>query len=31
MKIDITVPFNDVVPPKQIGMVLDNKPPYYDR
>ena len=31
MKIDITVPFNDVVPPKQIGMVLDNKPPYYDQ
>lgn len=31
MKIDITVPFNDVVPPKQIGMVLENKPPYYDQ
>ena len=31
MKIDITVPFNDVVPPKQIGMVLDNKPPYYEQ
>ena len=31
MKIDIAVPFNDIIPPQQIGMVLENKPPYYDQ
>lgn len=31
MKIDIAIPFNDLVPPKNIGMVQSNKPPFYNQ
>ena len=31
MNIDIAISFNDVTPPKNIGMVLGSKPAYYEQ
>ena len=31
MKIDIAIPFNDLVPPEGMGMVQGQKPPYYNQ
>ena len=31
MKINIAIPFNDIVPPRNIGMVPGKKPPYYQQ
>jgi len=31
MKIDIAIPFNDLVPPEGMGMVQGQKPPYYSQ